>query len=552
MLISKIKNNENRIYFISLLMCGAILISPLIDTKIIPGHDYMFHVSRIEIVANALKQGIFPVRMYADTIQFWGSPNGILYPNLFNYIPAILRLTGLPVEICYNIFIALIFYTGLFVSWYGFSLLTKSKHIGFLASILYISSGYFLLDAYIRSAIGELLALAFMPLAIACIVKLVQKEKVSPKLFFISILTFSAIIEAHVLSSVILALFFITFLIIKHKYVSLIIVKRMIKLSIIIGLLNASFLIPFIIFFIKIPLSLSYMDDFSRSGLRPYILLRFLVYWNFWLFTGLYIFLSTKYHKSSLMRNFEIKYYNLYLLYLLAGFFFLYTSSTLMPWDNIPPIKNFFKFIQFSWRFLGYSTLFLCISGGFGLHHFIKLKSNRTSVISALFGLLICLTCLTTFKYLTPTPFGNMEPKVYWERQLFFSDIDYLYNDIEIARIIEHGNHYVSNAKITNWKKENTTISFSYLAENNSEIILPLINFPGYTAIDQNGNCFLINENDNHMMVITLPKGNGNIKVFYKGLTIFKVADYISLFSLVALLYSSFRYLKKQHLEIQN
>ena len=63
-------------------MCGAILISPLIDTKIIPGHDYMFHVSRIEIVANALKQGIFPVRMYADTIQFWGSPNGILYPNL--------------------------------------------------------------------------------------------------------------------------------------------------------------------------------------------------------------------------------------------------------------------------------------------------------------------------------------------------------------------------------------------------------------------------------------------------------------------------------------
>ena len=223
-----------------------------------------------------------------------------------------------------------------------------------------------------------------------------------------------------------------------------------------------------------------------------------------------------------------------------------------MPWDNIPPIKNFFKFIQFSWRFLGYSTLFFCISGGFGLHHFIKLKSNRTSVISALFGLLICLTCLTTFKYLTPTPFGNMEPKVYWERQLFFSDIDYLYNDIEIARIIEHGNHYVSNAKITNWKKENTTISFSYLAENNSEIILPLINFPGYTAIDQEGKKLFINENDNHMMVITLPKGNGNIKVFYKGLTIFKVADYISLFSLVALLYSSFRYLKKTAFGIQN
>lgn len=526
-------------------MCGAILISPLIDTKIIPGHDYMFHVSRIEIVANALKQGIFPVRMYADTIQFWGSPNGILYPNLFNYIPAILRLTGLPVEICYNIFIALIFYTGLFVSWYGFALLTKSKHIGFLASILYISSGYFLLDAYIRSAIGELLALAFMPLAIACIVKLVQKEKVSPKLFFVSILTFSAIIEAHVLSTIFLVLFFTVCLVINHKNISFLTCKRIIKLFIFIILLNASFLFPFLFFYSKIPLAIYAIEDFSKSGLRPFILLRFLVYWNFWLFTGIYFFLSTKYHKSfSTTINFSKNQFKKSFLCLLTGICFLFASSSVFPWNFLPPIKDFFKYMQFPWRFLGYSTLFMCISGSLGLH-IIVLKTKRNIILSAFFSLLICLTSLTTFKFLTPTPFGNMEPKTFWERQLYICDVEFLYKDTALTKILEQGNQYITNAKITNWKKENTTIAFSYFAENNSDIILPLINYPGYTAIDQEGKKLFINENDNHMMVITLPKGNGNIKVFYKGLTIFKVADYISLFSLVALLYSSFRYLKK-------
>ena len=61
-----------RIYYISLVVIGLILILPLIDTQNIPGHDYTFHISRIEAIAQALNKGVFPVRMYVDKVQFWG------------------------------------------------------------------------------------------------------------------------------------------------------------------------------------------------------------------------------------------------------------------------------------------------------------------------------------------------------------------------------------------------------------------------------------------------------------------------------------------------
>ena len=156
-------NLSTQNYIILLLCCATIIILPLIDSKIIPGHDYVFHVTRILDVAEALKEGIFPVRMYVDEVQFWGTPVGILYPGLFVYIPALLKLAGVPIEICYNFFIAMIIYLGAISSWYGFSMLTRSKITGFYSAVLYISSGWYLIDAYIRNALGELLGLSFLP-----------------------------------------------------------------------------------------------------------------------------------------------------------------------------------------------------------------------------------------------------------------------------------------------------------------------------------------------------------------------------------------------------
>ena len=58
-------------------------------------------------------------------------------------------------------------------------------------------------------------------------------------------------------------------------------------------------------------------------------------------------------------------------------------------------------------------------------------------------------------------------------------------------------------------------------------------------------NPFQFQENNNHMVMIRLPEGEGAVKVYYTGLTVFKIADYVTLFSLVVLL-CSISFVQKQ------
>lgn len=536
------KKINNKTCCIILFMLGLILISPVIDVKLIPGHDYIFHVSRIEAVAEALKHGVFPVRMYVDSVQFWGAPVGIFYPGLFNYVPALLKLAGVPIELCYNIYIALIVYLGLFASWYGFTLLARSKPVGLLSSALYISSGYYLFDAYMRNALGELLSLSFMPLAIACVVYVIKKNKVPIKIYLLSILSITAIIESHVLNSAFLSLFFICYIAINYKSITLVKSKKICCLAIIIFVLNATFIIPFLFFYKEVPLTVHFINDFAQNGVKLSILFRLCIMWNTWVVIGLYIFISRKILGSKYYINYRRTQFRYYTSFFIMGIFFLFASSTLFPWNYLAPLRETFKIMQFPWRFLGYASLCLSICGGFGLYLFLK-KINLSIKMLSFTTALICIFHLLAFTYLTPTTYyGNwdMVEKRYWIRKPFYSDEDYLYRGMDAELLYKQGNQYITEANISEWQKELTNISFTYNSfTQESNITLPLINYPGYIATNQDDNEIPITENNNHMMVITLPKGSGTVKIHYEP-KLFKIADYISVIACTILIYSMY------------
>ena len=130
-----------------------------------------------------------------------------------------------------------------------------------------------------------------------------------------------------------------------------------------------------------------------------------------------------------------------------------------------------------------------------------------------------------------------MYEKCYWIRKPFFSDEDYLYRDMDVAALYRLGDSYISDAKITDWRKNLTDISFSYKIESHdTTITLPLINYPGYTAINHTGKSIPITEDDNHMMVIPLPKGNGEISIQFNPKP-FQAADAVTLITTIILIY---------------
>ena len=537
-------------YPAKLLLTWLILIVPLIDTKIIPGHDYIFHVTRILDVAEAMKAGIFPVRMYVDEIQFWGTPVGIFYPGLFVYIPALLKVAGFPIEVCYNIFIALIFFFGIFSSWYGFSILTRSQKTGFYSAILYISSGWYLIDAYIRNALGELAGLSFMPLAIACIIKYITKPQIQVKYYLLGILSISAIFQSHLLSSVFLVIFCLSCFVILYRNVSLRIIKRFVSFSIILFLINASFLVPFFSYYFSVPLSIDFVETFSQKGWSINLLLYILLLYNFWIFIILSFFLLKSFYvfkevcflnHKSLVTN-TLLYYNKFFL---TGIFFTCLTLKVIPWDNLFLLKNIFEIIQFPWRFFGIATLFICVCGGYGMRLFIKkAKLKKFSVVSLI--VLVCATNIIVVTYINPVQFQRMTQRIYWQRELSSTDDDYLYKGMDTKTLFSINNQYITDIEISNWRKELTSISFSYSCQKNSKIILPLVNYPGYIATDQNGKDVRIGENNNHMMVLYLPKGSGSVNVSYKGLFLFKISDIISLVSVLFFLFYSLNIYKRK------
>ena len=164
-------------------------------------------------------------------------------------------------------------------------------------------------------------------------------------------------------------------------------------------------------------------------------------------------------------------------------------------WNIISPLKRIFEYMQFPWRLLGGASLFLCICAGYGLYLLVfRLKLDIKAVV--LLSVLICSSNLLVFICLKPAMYlGNefdLKPKVFWERYYCCWDEDYLYKDMDVKALLNQKTRFITDAKITN-----------------------------------------------HMIKISLPKGHGEITTRYKGLRSFIIADLISVFTLLALIFSS-------------
>ena len=127
------------------------------------GWDMFFHLRRINELAMTLKEG--KLLSYISTYDFksFGYPVGIFYPNL----------TLLPFTIFKNLMGK--WYTHHNFSWRGYLYvlthwfaykLTHSKYQAIITAVLYVFGTYRIIDIWTRFALGEFIALSFLPLVI--------------------------------------------------------------------------------------------------------------------------------------------------------------------------------------------------------------------------------------------------------------------------------------------------------------------------------------------------------------------------------------------------
>ena len=91
-----------------LLLYVLVFLYPYLQRNLVIGADYMYHLARIQTIAENLRAGEFPVKIHNGMNLGYGYGSGFFYPNFFFYIPAVWMLMGVSLWNAYKGFAALI------------------------------------------------------------------------------------------------------------------------------------------------------------------------------------------------------------------------------------------------------------------------------------------------------------------------------------------------------------------------------------------------------------------------------------------------------------
>lgn len=241
---------EKKAVWIGIPLVTAVASFPVFTDYVMSGADFIFHCTRIRMLAESMKQGVFPVRVEADWLYGHGYANSLFYCDTFLVFPAVLLLLGFSVAACYGSYIVLVNLATALIAYFSFEKIFRSRYTGLVGSVLYTLVPYRIYNLYKRSAVGEYTAMTFLPLLVlgfyVILTEDTEKEDYRGS-WLIPTLGFSGIIQSHALSCeiaggmcLLLCLLCIKRVFQKKRFLALV------KMAAATALLNAWFLVPFV------------------------------------------------------------------------------------------------------------------------------------------------------------------------------------------------------------------------------------------------------------------------------------------------------------------
>ena len=515
------------------------------------GHDLEFHLLRIEGISSGLDYGSFPVKIYPNYFNNYGYANGIFYPDMFLYFPAILHSLGFRLITSFKIFMFFINFTTIFSIYISIYKISKSKFSGLCGVILYSLSPYRLTDIYPRGALGEILAFIFIPIAILGIYEILFGD--SKKWYILSI-GFIGVLNSHIISFTLLcgiaSIFFIINIKIllsnKERLYNLLIAA---SISI---LLSLWFLLPLLEQLLQdkfVVNTINVGGNLANFALKPHEILNsfkpssYIPDWSIIpnkLIVGLLltilpiacIFLS--FRKNIKFNSDKFNYLCLFL-----GITSLLLCTSIFPWKLV---EEQFSFIQFSWRFLMFATLFLSIYVSISMNKIINKKVYRYIFLCVflIFSLITAYPTLKAINSLSPLE-GN-------DITLHNNAVgtgEYVPANTNLDNILNRGEILTSNnstLSTNNYTKIGTNLKFDFVStSNNFYVDVPLLYYRGYkaTITDKNNNVYDLNvgKGDNNVLRIYIDRyTKGTINISYAKTPLSRISHIISLITLLIII----------------
>lgn len=546
--------------------CGLLLITivasyPLFYDFLLYGTDLSFHLMRIEGLKGALQNGLFPVKMYPDWLNEYGYPVSVFYGDTLLYFPALLRLAGVPLQKAYQIYCVAVNAATCLMSYYVGWKILRDKRVAVFGSALYTFSNFRMMMMYSRPMVGLSAGMIFLPLVFYGAWRIFSEDSEGKEYRTAWIplaVGLSGVIQAHVLTCVMIVLLFPVLL--------CILMKRVVRKKVF-GMLckaafatigiNIWFLLPFLDgmqWNVNIADSArqDVMYNIQQNGIYPANLFSvFAQEPNYpyqtdysvgmGLMAGAVLLLAFLIWKKD---GLEKEMRRLGWLTLFLGGLTLFMATKVFPWDRLAqalgPLSILVRNLQFPWRFLALATVFLSVASCIAVFRLREDGQLMRQAILVIGLLSILSTGWMLGKHIKETPvlrsydtqgIDGYDYVEGWGTQ------EYLIQGTDSSLL--RYNEFVpgDTVIVTEHRKEGTKVELACVndSENAGYVDIPLLYYKGYTAVCQEtGIPIGIAENENHVMRILIP-GNfqGTVKIRYAGLWYWKAAYVISLLFMV-------------------
>lgn len=397
-----------KVYTVIFLILIILTVSEsLLIPGITKGADIDYHLSRIEGIAQCLKVRDIKALLHP---RLNGYANGLFYPQVFLYIPAILVVLGMKTIPAYKVFLFITNIATTLVMYFCIKSITSNRRTAIIGAGLYASCAYRMANLFWIAALGALQAQIFVPIVILGLYEIFYRDC---KKWYILSIGILGLLYSHIISFVIVIIFMclpVVLINILKLFKDKQRLKYFIYSIIIVLLMAAFFILPFLEQYFTSELFLNTytlgIDLKSNSSIIKFPWNIIGIYASNWdknikkyviseLGIGLCLFILSIIY-ICMHKRLKQEVYNKYLIFL-SSISIIYTISVSMKfiWRHL----TIFNSIQFTWRLYLIGSAVFCIVSSILLEYIIKnIKKNNSFFIYMGITLLIVFNILYSRK----------------------------------------------------------------------------------------------------------------------------------------------------------
>lgn len=536
-----------------ILVAAALFASmPCMMTAIFDGHDLFFHLNRIEGMAGALRCGQFPVRIHTSTLLGYGYAAPQFYPELFLYVPALMRVAGVSVMASVQVFMMAINFASAFMCYRSASRLLRDRGMALLAAVLYTLSIYRLVNLYTRAAFGEVLAMVFFPLLIEAVVEVMTRNE---KRWPLMALAMTGIFMSHMLST----LFAVCFCALAAVCCLPRLVREprrilaCVKAAVMTVLCTLWFVVPFLTYSaagistsVVLP-SYRYVQTLGSllvsfsgghgetakigralsetAGNHPGVVL----------LIGCVLLAIMRYAQGKPFDQEDGGDRHLALRLLAFGLFATLCSTDFFPWKwlcHLPnPYSTLFMQVQFPWRLIAVATPFLCMAAACG--YLFDPRWRRAGAAAAV-ALSVVFAGYVINDFVSGEPMLNKQS--YLDSRI--GQYEYTYVGTEKDALMVGDIFDIPEEGLASYEKHGSSLTFrTKSGYGGSYVEVPLLYYPGYQA-KVNGQVSTVARGDNNVIRVygAMTGECDEVHVYFEEPVAWRIAEGVSLAGAVLLI----------------